>query len=400
MGVKTPQNEEGRLPLSHISVIDLTQARSGPTAVRHLADWGANVVTIQQVGDISEDATGSRDSSDRQNLHRNKRMIQLNLKSAAGRAVFMRMVERADVVVENFRPDVKQRLGIAWEDVRKVNPRIVYGSISGFGQTGPYSDRPGLDPVAQALGGLMSITGEPGRGPMRVGIAINDTSAGDLLALAISFALIEREVTGEGRWVHTSLLETQLFILDFQGARWLMEGQNPGQVGNFHPTGTPSGAYQTTDGWIVIATGSPRHWLAFCDLIGKPEWKEKKEWKTSRGRTKDREAITSVLADKLKTAPTQHWIEAFETAGIPCARVNSVKEAFEDPQSQHVGMAAQVHHPKYGDCAMVASPLNFDGLSKDIRIVTRDPGEDTDAVLSELGYSADEIAGLRADGVL
>jgi crotonobetainyl-CoA:carnitine CoA-transferase CaiB-like acyl-CoA transferase len=389
-----------RLPLEHISVIDLTQARAGPTAARHLADWGAKVVTIQQVGDIKEDAAGSRESSDRQNLYRNKRMMQLDLKSAEGRAVFMRMVERADVVLENFRSDVKHRLKIGWDEVSKVNPRIVYGSISGFGQTGPYGNRAGLDPIAQGMTGLMSVTGEPGREPMRIGVAITDTTSGDLLALAVMMALVERQVTGKGRWVHTSLLETGLFLLDFQGARWLMDKELPVQAGNYHPTGTPAGSYRTSDGRIILATGGLRQWKSVAQIIGKPEWADKPEYRTSRGRTKDRATIVGAIGEALLQKPSAYWIDSFEKAGVPCGPVNNIEQAFNDPQTQHMNMAVKVNHPTYGECAMVGSPLNFHGLEKGIRIVTRAPGADTDAVLAESGYSEAEIAELRQKGVV
>ena len=208
------------LPLSRLVVLDLTLARAGPTCVRHLADWGADVIRVEPpTNEGAEDIAGDRDGPDFQNLHRNKRLIQLNLKSPGGRAAFMRLVEGADVLVENMRASVKGRLGIAWDDVHAVNPRLVYGSISGFGQDGPYGARAGVDQIAQGMSGLMSITGLPGQGPVRAGIPVADLTAGNLLALGIMFALFERERTGLGRWVTTSLLEAQTFMLDFQAAR-------------------------------------------------------------------------------------------------------------------------------------------------------------------------------------
>src|SRR3954453_20334016 len=236
------------LPLDGFTVLDLTAHRAGPTAVRQLADWGADVIKIE-MPDEHTDATGSRrDGPDFQNLHRNKRSLSLNLKSKEGLAIFMKLAEKADVVVENFKSTVKHRLGVDYEAVKKINPRIVYGSISGFGQDGPYEGRAGVDQIAQGMGGLMSITGHPGGGPIRVGIAINDTSAGLLLANGIVLALLDRERTGEGQVVSTSLIEAQIYMLDFQAARYLMAGEIPRQEGNNHPTGIGTGTFQTSDG--------------------------------------------------------------------------------------------------------------------------------------------------------
>src|SRR5918998_2984126 len=252
------------LPLDGYRVIDLTAHRAGPTAVRQLADWGADVIKIEAPGEHT-DATGSRrDGPDFQNLHRNKRSLTLDLKSSEGKKIFFQLVEKADVVVENFKSTVKYRLGVDYDAVRKVNSRIVYGSISGFGQDGPYEGRPGVDQIAQGMGGLMSITGHPGGGPVRVGVAINDTSAGLLLASGIILALLDRERTGEGQWVHTSLIEAQIYMLDFQAARYLMNGEVAGQEGNFHPTGVGTGMFQTADGYINVAAAGDAVWERFC----------------------------------------------------------------------------------------------------------------------------------------
>ena len=389
------------LPLTGMTVLDLTQARAGPTCARHLADWGANVICIQQTGETREDAAGKRDGSDRQNLSRNKRMVQLDLKSPAGHAAFMRMVEKADLVIENMRPDVKHRLKIGYDDVHKINPRTVYGSISGFGQDGPISKRGGVDQIAQGMGGLMSITGEPGRGPMRTGIAINDVGSGTVLALGVMMALWEAQRTGIGRWVTTSLLETQLFLLDFQAARWLMDKEVPGQAGNDHPTGTPSGVYPTSDGHVNISgTGNVKSWLAMCDVFGRPDWKDKPEWRTGAGRTKDRPELNGMVCEITAKKPTSHWVEAFEKVGIPCGPIYDIKEAFDDPQVKHLGMAVQCEHPVYGKTAMLGSPLNFSGAKKEIRIASRAAGEDTADVLTEMGFSAGEISDLRAQNAI
>jgi formyl-CoA transferase len=382
------------LPLSGIRVLDLTLARAGPTCVRHLADWGADVIYIEPPT-TGEDAATMRHSFDFQNLHRNKRAIRLDLKSDEGHAAFMRLVATADVIVENMRPAVKQRLRVAFDDVTAVNPCIVYGSISGFGQDGPYGHRAGVDQIAQGMGGLMSITGVPGQGPMRVGVPINDLVAGTLLALGISMALVERGRTGVGRWVTTSLLEAQIFMLDFQAARWLMAGEVARQAGNDHPTGIPTGVFPTSDGYINIAASSGRMWVRFCEVIGRPEWPDKPEWRTVKGRSQDRLAINAAIGEITRTQPAAYWIAVCDEAGIPCGPINTIDEVFADPQVQHLGMATAM-----GDTDVVASPLNFSGLAREIRRPTPDAGDHTDEVLESIGYSAAEISTLRASGIV
>jgi len=391
---------DAHLPLSRITVLDLTLARAGPTCVRHLADWGAQVIRIEPPETSGEEISGNRDGYDFQNLHRNKRMVRLNLKSPEGHAAFMRLAARADVVVENMRAAVKHRLKVAWEDVRAANPRIVYGSISGFGQDGPYGQRAGVDQIAQGMGGLMSITGLPGQGPVRVGIPIADLTAGNLLAFGIMTALFEREVTGAGRWVHTSLLEAQIFMLDFQAARWLMKGEVAGQAGNDHSTNTPTGVFPTSDGHINIAASSARLWTRFCDAVERPDWKAKAEWRTVADRTKDRSAINAAIAEVTRRKPSAHWAELLEEAGIPCGPIYSIDQTFADPQVRHLGMARKVVHPRLGESELVGSAITIVGVAKDVRSPTRDGGADTDSVLHEMGYSAVEIAELRAKGVI
>jgi formyl-CoA transferase len=389
-----------RLPLSRITVLDLTLARAGPTAVRHLADWGANVIRIEPPPAGGEDVAGNRDGFDFQNLHRNKRCIRLDLKSPEGHAVFMRLVREADVVVENMRAQVKHRLKVSYDDVRAVNPRIVYGSISGFGQTGPYSHRAGVDQIAQGMGGLMSITGLPGQGPVRVGIPIDDLTAGNLLALGMMIALYEREMTGVGRWVQTSLLEAQVFMLDFQAARWLFDKEIAPQAGNDHPTGIPTGVFPTSDGMINIAASSGRLWERFCDTIGRPEWRTHRTWQSQKGRSADRKAINAAIAEITKQKPSDYWINTFEDAGIPCGPINTIDQVFADPQVQHLGMARAVEHPRLGMQHVVASGVTISGISKDIRWATRDAGADTDKVLHGIGYTDAEIKALRSRGVI
>jgi formyl-CoA transferase len=364
-----------------------------------LADWGADVIRIEPPEPAGEDVIGRRHGADFQNLHRNKRTMQLDLKSERGYAVFLRLVERADVLVENMRAPVKDRLKISWEHVKKTNPRLVYGSISGFGQTGPYRERGGVDQIAQGLGGLMSITGLPGQGPVRVGIPITDLTAGNLLAMGIAMALFDRSRTGAGRWVHTSLLESQIFMLDFQAARYLVKGEVAGQAGNDHPTFTPTGVFPTSDGHMNIAASSSRLWERLCDALGKPEWKDDPEWRTSVGRTRHRAAINEAIADVTRHKPAAHWVETFEAAGIPAGPINTIDKVFADPQVQHLEIATPVESPLFGDTRMVASALNFEGLPRNIRSPTPEPGAHNEEILGWLGYSHEETEQLRAAGV-
>ena len=385
------------LPLSRIRVLDLTLARAGPTAVRHLADWGADVIRVEPPNAESEEVAGRRDGFDFQNLHRNKRAIRLNLKDPDGHAAFLKLVATADVVIENMRAQVKHRLKIAYDDLRTVNPRIVYGSISGFGQDGPYGKRAGVDQIAQGMGGLMSVTGEPGSGPLRVGIPIADLTAGNLLALGIMVALFEREQTGVGRWVHTSLLESQIFMLDFQASRWLMAGEVAGKAGNNHPTGTPTGVFPASDGEFTIAASSGRLWTRFCETIGHPEWITRPDWATQAGRTKDREGINAAISDITRHKPAEYWIELFEGAGIPSGPIHTIDRVFADPQVKHVGIARKM--PDRDVCA-VASAINIQGVPKDIRTPVPAAGQHTGEVLAEVGYDAAAVAKLRERGVV
>jgi crotonobetainyl-CoA:carnitine CoA-transferase CaiB-like acyl-CoA transferase len=389
------------LPLNDFVVIDLTGHRAGPTAVRQLADWGAQVIKVEQPGE-QVDATGSRrDGFDFQNLHRNKRAMTLNLKTEEGRAIFFKLAERADVVVENYRSDVKHRLGIDYDAVRKVNPRIVYGSISGFGQDGPYAGRAGVDQIAQGMGGLMSITGHPGQGPVRVGIAINDTSAGLLLAYAIVVALLDRERTGEGQWVHTSLLEAQIFMLDFQAARYLMKGEVAGQAGNFHPTSPGTGMFQTADGYINIAASGDNLWRRFCEAAGAKDLLDNPDFATVVSRARNRDALIAHLNEIVRRHPNAYWVELLNKAGVPCGPINKIDQTFADPQVRHLGIARPIDHPKLGPQKVVGQPIHMSRYPQPERLApTPEQGEHTDTVLRELGYDTAAIAAFRARGVV
>src|SRR3954447_23833057 len=389
------------LPLDGFTVLDLTAHRAGPTAVRQLADWGADVIKIEMPGEHT-DATGSRRAApDFQNLHRNKWSLSLNLKSKEGLAIFMKLAEKADVVVENFKSTVKHRLGVDYEAVRKINPRIVYGSISGFGQDGPYEGRPGVDQIAQGMGGLMSITGLPGQGPVRVGIAINDTASGILLANGIVLALLEREKSGEGQWVHTSLIEAQLFMLDFQAARWLMKHDVPGQEGNFHPTSPGTGMFQTADGYINIAASGDNLWKTFCEVAGDSELATHPDFATVPLRAKNRPALIAHLNDVVRSRPSAYWVEELNKAGVPCGPINTIDQAWEDKQVQHLKIRRPVDHPTLGSFDIIGQPIHMSAFSQPERLrPTPDQGQHTDEVLRELGYDAAAIEALHAKGAV
>jgi crotonobetainyl-CoA:carnitine CoA-transferase CaiB-like acyl-CoA transferase len=389
------------LPLNGFLVLDLTAHRAGPTAVRQLADWGADVIKIEQPGEQT-DATGSRrDGPDFQNLHRNKRSLTLNLKSKEGHEIFMTMAKKADVIVENFKSTVKHRLGIDYEAVRQVNPRIVYGSISGFGQDGPYEGRAGVDQIAQGMGGLMSITGHPGQGPTRVGIAINDTSAGILLANAITLALLARERTGEGQWVHTSLLEAQIFMLDFQASRYTMKGEVAKQEGNFHPTSPGTGMFQAADGFINIAASGDSLWKKFCEVAGDKDLSTNPDFATVVARAKNRPALIAHLNDVVRSKPSQFWIDALSKAGVPCGPINTIDQVFADPQVQHLKIRRPVDHAKLGAFDIVGQPIHMSAYPQPERLKpTPDQGEHTDQILKEFGYEAAKIAGFHQNNVV
>jgi formyl-CoA transferase len=384
-------------PLSRFTVLDLTRVRSGPTAVRQFADWGANVIKIEapEAVDTAKGMGGARSGPDFQSIHRNKRSLTLNLKEPEALAILLKMVETADVVVENFRPDVKERLGISYEDLKKVNKGIVLLSISGFGQDGPYARRPGFDQIAQGMGGLMTITGAPGEGPMRAGIPVADLTAGMYGAMGVLTALLEREVSGEGQWVQTSLLQAMVAMLDFQAARYLVKGEVAGQAGNNHPTSIPTGVFKTSDGYINIAAAGDQMWDRICALFGDDAITNNPDFATGELRSKNRDAVNAALEQHTVTFTSEGLIEALVEASVPCGPINTIDKIFADPQVNHLDLRHPVESKKLGKMDLLPQAVVLSRFKPRTGMATPERGEHTDDILKGYGYSDEQIAEFR-----
>jgi crotonobetainyl-CoA:carnitine CoA-transferase CaiB-like acyl-CoA transferase len=386
------------LPLADLVVLDLTIARAGPTAVRQLADWGADVIRIEP---RHAGATGvDHHTPDYLNLHRNKRSLSLDLKREEGRALLHRLVGFADVLVENMRPPVKHRLGFDWQTISTINPRIIMASISGFGQDGPYAERGGVDQIAQGLGGMMSVTGLPGQGPVRAGVAISDVTAGLQLAVGILVALHERKTTGRGRYVHTSLLESMIGMLDFQAARWTVARETPGQAGNHHPTLGPMGMYETRDGHVNLAAPWGRLWYRFCEIIGRSDLPHDARFAEPKDRARNRDALNLEIRNALQARTTREWVEILNTAGVPAGPVNDIAETFADPQVKHLRIATAITHPNVGPIEILRNATSLEGVPDEIRRPAPEAGEHSDDILRQFGFDDAEIRALRSSEII
>lgn len=388
--------------LSRFTILDATRVRAGPTAVRLFADMGARVIKLEIPPGApgGDDMIGGRDHNraDYENLHRNKESLTLNMKEPEGLAILRELVRRADVFIENYRPDVKYRLGIGPDELRAINPRLVYASISGFGQDGPYANWPGFDSIAQGMGGLMSVTGKPGEGPMRVGIPLADLCAGHFCAQGILAALLEREATGEGQWVQTSLLESQIAMLDFQAAQWLVDRKVPQQHGNEHPLTVPTGVFATQDGYLNLAAIGQTMWKRLCEALEVPHLVTEPGLGSDPERVANRDRVNAAIGEAFKRRTTAEWTERLLKAGVPCGPIHRIDQVFEDRQVQHLAIARPVHHPELGDVSLVGQPMQLSRHPRAEAEIRPAPhqGDDTEAILQELGYTPQRIAELRA----
>ena len=385
--------------LSHLRVIDLTRVRAGPTCVKQFADWGADVIKVEMPGVGADEGFGPRVGSDFQNLHRNKRAITINLKEKRGVEILRRLVRTADIVVENFRPNVKHKLGIDYETLAKDNPRLIYASISGFGEDGPYRERAGFDQVAQGMGGLMWVTGLPGQGPVRAGTPVADLTAGMFAALGILIALQERSVSGKGQWVQSSLLSAMITMMDFQAARWLVEGEVPQQAGNDHPTSMPTSVYPTSDGFVNIAAAGDAIYGRMCKALDMAELASHPDYVNADLRSSNRVALNEAIAERSKQYRSKDLIERLNQAGVPCGPIYKMNDVFEDPQVKHLGMAARVPRPQ-GDLNLVGPGMRLSRTPSVMKRAIGPAGEHNSEVLRELGYTDEEIDSLRADRVI
>lgn len=387
--------------LSRFTILDASRVRAGPTAVRLFADMGARVIKLEIPPGApgGDDMIGGRDHNraDYENLHRNKESLTLNMKTPEGVKILHELVSRADVFIENYRPDVKHRLGIGPDALRAINPRLVYASISGFGQDGPYAGWPGFDSIAQGMGGLMSVTGKPGEGPMRVGIPLADLCAGHFCAMGILTALLEREASGEGQWVQTSLLEAQIAMLDFQAAQWLVDRKIPEQTGNEHPLTVPTGVFATSDGYLNIAAIGQTMWKRLCEALEVPHLVDEPGMGSDPERVRNRDKVNAAIEAALRTRTTAEWTERLLKAGVPCGPIHRIDQVFADPQVKHLGVAWPMQHAELGDVALVGQPMRFSRYPRDLPPQPAPlQGANTDDILRELGYSAAQVDELRA----
>lgn len=388
--------------LKHLKVLDLTRVRAGPTCVRFFADFGAEVLKIESPEGVeaNEGVIGPRDNYDNLNLHRNKRSMTLNFKEPEGLKILYRLVEDADLVIENFRPDVKHRLKIDYETLSKINPRIIMGSISGFGQDGPYANRAGFDQIAQGMGGLMSVTGLPGQGPVRAGIAVSDSTAGNYAAIGILVALLEREQSGKGQWVQSNLLQSMIGLCDFQAARYLVDQDIPPQAGNDHPFSTPMGVYQSKDGYFNLGASGNGQYHALCDILGREDLRNQAEFQTLRGRTNQREYLNAQLNQEFAKQTTAYWIEKLNAQGVPCGPIYNMAEVFADPQVKHLEVAVPVVHPELGAIELVATPIKLSRTPATVSFTLHPRGSDNVEVLQSIGYSLTDIKQLEEKKVI
>jgi formyl-CoA transferase len=390
-----PQKGE-KSALADILVVDLTTVRSGPTCTKILADFGADVVRIERPGDFE----GGRDSYDLMDLQRNKKSVVLNLQDPRGIEILKRLTAKADVLVENFRPEVKHRLGIDYETLSRENPRLIYGSISGFGQEGPYRDRPGYDQIVQGMSGLMWLTGTAESAPLRSGIPIGDLLAGYFCAMGILVALHERQHSGRGQYIATSLLEALIGSLSFQGIRYLNTGEVPPPVGNHHPLTAPMGVYRAKDGFMNLAVGNDEMWKRLCQALGVSELAEDPRFAQRQARLKNRRELDAIVIRCLAQRTVAEWVETLNEAGVACGPILMLDQVFADPQVQQAGLIHEQPSQSSGAVKVLGLPISLSRTPPTVRTAAAIRGAHTHEVLASLGYSATDIHALVAAGVI
>lgn len=389
--------------LSRFRVLDLSRVRAGPNCVRILTDFGADVIRIEPPQGVDPNEAmfaANRRGGDFQNINRNKRSMTLNLKKPGALDILMRLVKDADVLVENWRPEVKHKLGLDYDSLAKVNPRIILASISGFGQDGPMASRPGFDQIVQGMGGLMSVTGLPGSGPVRAGLAVADMSAGLYAALGILTALLEREVSGQGQWVHASLLHAQIAMMDFQMARYLNDNDLPVQVGNDHPTSSPMGLFEASDGVFNLGASGEGNWVRLCKLLVRDDWLNDPAYATEPLRVQNRDRLTPALAEVFRHRRVQEWVGMLNDAGIPAGPVYTVPQVFEDEQVQHLGVTSSLVTDFGKEMHYITQPVTLARTPSKVVAQAPNWGQHTDEVLGEAGYSEEAIRQFHADAVV
>lgn len=398
-------------PLDGLLALDLSHVLSGPFATMILADLGADVVKIERPGwgDLAR-GNGpfwgegeSRRSAYFMSINRGKRSVALDLNHPRGVALFLRMVDVADVVLENFRPGTMAKLGLGYETLRQRNPRLVYAAISGFGQTGPYATKPAFDVIVQGMGGIMSVTGEPGGGPVRPGTSLGDITASLYTVIGVLAALRERERSGQGQMVDIGMMDCQVAILESAMSRYLATGEIPRPLGTRHPIATPFQAFKSSDGYVVVAImgGERNQWELFCSAIGRLELMDDPRFQDGFSRSQHYDALEPIFNEAFLQKSTQEWLDEFTALGIPCGPVNTIDKVAADPQVQHRGMIAEVRHPALGPVKTVGSPLKLSRTPPVLDRAAPDMGEHTDEVLKALlGMSDAELASLREEKVI
>jgi crotonobetainyl-CoA:carnitine CoA-transferase CaiB-like acyl-CoA transferase len=399
--------EQERSLLDGVLVVDLTRVLAGPFCTMMLGDMGADVIKIEEPrrGDDTREwgppfAPGG-ESAYFLAANRNKRSLTLNLKTEEGKAILRRLIARGDILVENFRTGTLESWGLDYATLQSIRPGLIVCSITGYGQTGPYRERPGYDFIVQAMGGFMSLTGPEAGEPFRAGIAITDLGAGMFAATAILAALFARERTGDGQRIDISLLDTQVALLSYVASNYLVSGQVPRRYGNGHPNLVPYQAFQASDGYLAFAAGNDAQWTRFCTQVGKPEWAEDPRFATNRARVENRGAVVERLKDLFRTRPVKAWMDVCESIGIPSAPINTLDRVFDDQQVLARGMRTEIEHPTAGSVPLVGSPLCVPTSPTQVFRAPPTLGQHSqDVLIDMLGYTPEEVATWKAAGVV